>query len=172
MLSTLDVALRLSAALAVGVLIGINRDMHAKPVGVRTLGLVSLGSALVTLEGLGFSSATVDPNASRAIQGLITGIGFLGAGVIVKGESRSSVHGLTTAAAIWVTAAMGIACGVGAFIPIGIALVLMLLLLSFGGMMDRAVFGLSRQKANPCIALKTDLHPRPGLPQLEDEAGG
>ena len=145
MLSTLDIGIRLTASLAAGIAVGINRDMHAKLVGVRTLGLVGLGSALVTLEGSGFSSSGMDPNTSRAVQGLITGIGFLGAGVIVKGEGRSSVHGLTTAAAIWVTAALGIACGLGAYVPIAISLVLMLALLSFGGVLDRAVFGRSKR---------------------------
>ena len=150
MLSISDIGIRLTASLAAGIALGINRDMHAKLVGVRTLGLVSLGSALVTLEGAGFSSSGMDPNTSRAVQGLITGIGFLGAGVIVKGQGRSSVHGLTTAAAIWVTAALGIACGLGAYVPVVISLVLMLVLLSFGGLFDRAVFGLSkRRKIDP-----------------------
>jgi putative Mg2+ transporter-C (MgtC) family protein len=139
MITTLDLSFRLAAAVLSGSLIGINREMHAKPVGVRTLGLVSLGSALVTLAGSGFSGDLTDANASRAIQGIVTGIGFLGAGVIVKGESKKNVHGLTTAAAIWVTAALGIVCGLGAFMPVAIALGLMLLLLSVGGFVDRAV---------------------------------
>lgn len=146
MLSTIDVSSRLAAAVLAGVLVGVNREMHAKAVGVRTLGLVSLGSALVTLAGSGFSSDLMDANASRAIQGIVTGIGFLGAGVIVKGESQMHVHGLTTAAAIWVTAALGIACGVGAYVPVGVGLGLMVFLLSFGGFLDRAVAAFSKGK--------------------------
>ena len=144
MLSITELGVRLSSAVLTGVLIGINRRMHAKSVGVRTLGLVSLGSAFVTLEGSNFN-ADMDANASRVIQGLITGIGFLGAGVIVKAEREAIVHGLTTAAAIWVTSAMGIACGLGAYLPVSIGLVLMLILLSFGGELDRKVHGLSKK---------------------------
>ena len=144
MISVAEISVRLSASIVTGVIVGVNRRMHAKTVGVRTLGLVSLGSALVTLEGSNFA-AEIDANASRVIQGLITGIGFLGAGVIVKGERQSIVHGLTTAAAIWVTAAMGIACGLGAYMPVAVGLVLMLLLLSFGGDLDRRVHGLSKR---------------------------
>ncbi|MHB2206672.1 MgtC/SapB family protein [Methylobacterium sp. CM6257] len=107
---------------------------------MRTLGLVGLGSALVTLSGSGFSGE-MDANASRALQGLITGIGFLGAGVIVKGPSEEQVHGLTTAAAIWVTAALGVVCGLGAYLPLVINLVLMALLLGLGGYIDDAVHG-------------------------------
>ena len=145
MLSVTELGVRLSSAVLTGVLIGINRRMHAKSVGVRTLGLVSLGSAFVTLEGSNFS-AGVDANASRVIQGLVTGIGFLGAGVIVKAEREGIVHGLTTAAAIWVTSAMGIACGLGAYMPVTIGLVLMLILLSLGGELDQRVHGRSKRR--------------------------
>jgi putative Mg2+ transporter-C (MgtC) family protein len=140
MITTADLCLRLASAVLVGGLIGINREARAKAVGVRTLGLVGLGSALVTLSGSGFSGE-MDANASRAVQGLITGIGFLGAGVIVKGASEEQVHGLTTAAAIWVAAALGVVCGLGAYQPLVISLVLMALLLGLGGYIDDAVHG-------------------------------
>ena len=145
MISTLDLGCRLGASILTGVIIGVNREMHAKPVGVRTLALVGLGSALVTLSGSGFSADMTDANASRAIQGIVTGIGFLGAGVIVKGAS-GGVHGLTTAAAIWVTAAMGIACGLGAYMAAAISIGLMLLVLTVGGAIDRAVYARSKRK--------------------------
>jgi putative Mg2+ transporter-C (MgtC) family protein len=138
MLATADLCLRLASAVLVGGLIGINREARAKAVGVRTLGLVSLGAALVTLSGSGFSGE-MDAIASRALQGLITGIGFLGAGVIVKGASEEQVHGLTTAAAISVTAALGVVCGLGAYLPLVISLVLMAILLGLGGYIDAAV---------------------------------
>ncbi|KMO38721.1 hypothetical protein VQ02_11535 [Methylobacterium variabile] len=139
MLSTTELCLRLGAAVLAGGLVGLNREMHAKPVGVRTLALVALGAALVTLSGSGFSGDGIDANASRAIQGTITGIGFLGAGVIVKGEARGRVHGLTTAAAIWVTAALGIACGLGAYRPAGIAAGFLFVALLVGRAIDQAV---------------------------------
>ena len=140
MITTGDLCLRLAPAVLVGGLVGINREARAKAVGVRTLGLVGLGSALVTLSSSGFSGE-MDANASRALQGLITGIGFLCAGVIVKGVSEEQVHGLTTAAAIWVTAALGVVCGLGAYLPLVISLVLMALLLGLGGYVDDAVHG-------------------------------
>ena len=139
MMSTTDLCLRLGASVVAGMAVGFNREMHAKPVGVRTLGLVGLGAAIVTMAGSGFSPDDTDANASRAIQGVITGIGFLGAGVIVKGGSKSQVHGMTTAAAIWVTAALGIACGLGAYLPVTVGLTLLLLLLGLGGRIDRTI---------------------------------
>jgi len=137
-MSALDIALRLGAAVLAGGLVGINREMHSKPVGVRTLGLVALGAALVTMAGSGFAGDGTDANASRAIQGTITGIGFLGAGVILKGEGNQ-VHGLTTAASIWVTAALGILCGLGAYLPLALGTVFLLLTLLVGGVVDRAI---------------------------------
>ncbi|MCJ2054953.1 MgtC/SapB family protein [Methylobacterium sp. J-048] len=139
MINAADMCLRLGASVVAGMVVGFNREMHAKPVGVRTLGLVGLGSALVTMAGSGFSAEGVDANASRAIQGIVTGIGFLGAGVIVKGGSKFHVHGMTTAAAIWVTAALGISCGVGAYLPVAIGTVLLLLLLWIGGRIDQII---------------------------------
>jgi putative Mg2+ transporter-C (MgtC) family protein len=75
-LDALDIAIRLGAATLVGVLLGLNRDLHRKPTGVRTLGLVCLGSALAVLS----IHAVTGPDASRVIQGIVTGVGFLGAG--------------------------------------------------------------------------------------------
>ena len=84
-MDTFDIALRLSAAALAGVTLGLNRDLHGKPTGVRTLGLVALGSALVVLAIAQGSNA----EASRVIQGIVTGIGSLGAGVIVRKRSRA-----------------------------------------------------------------------------------
>jgi putative Mg2+ transporter-C (MgtC) family protein len=112
--SSLDfgqVFLRLAAAVAAGALIGLDRELRRKPAGLRTLALVSLGSAVYILE-------TVDPGVggstegtSRVIQGVVTGVGFLGAGSILRTTNEDSVRGLTTAASIWLAAATGIACG-------------------------------------------------------------
>ncbi len=94
MLDTWDIAIRLAAAALAGAAIGLNRDLHDKPTGVRTLGLVGLGSALVVLAASDFGTS-VDANApSRAIQGVITGIGFLGAGVIIKDAMTNQIHAL------------------------------------------------------------------------------
>ena len=107
-LGYLDVLLRLGAAVATGAVIGLDREMRNKPAGLRTMALVSLGSAVFVVTNAG--TATVD-SSSRVIQGIITGVGFLGAGSIIRGHTEESVRGLTTAASIWLAAAVGIACG-------------------------------------------------------------
>jgi putative Mg2+ transporter-C (MgtC) family protein len=110
LLSYGEVFLRLGAAVCAGALIGLDRELRHKPAGLRTLALVSLGSALFVLETLDPAQAYTDAT-SRVIQGVVTGVGFLGAGSIIRGHSEESVRGLTTAASIWLAAATGIACG-------------------------------------------------------------
>ncbi len=107
-LDYLDVLMRLGAAVLVGALIGVDREIRNKPAGLRTMALVALGSAVFVMTTLG--GATAD-STSRAIQGVITGVGFLGAGTILRGRTEASVRGLTTAASIWLSSAIGIACG-------------------------------------------------------------
>src|SRR5262245_10908865 len=108
-LSHVEILVRLSCALVCGVVIGLNRDLHGKPAGVRTFGLVSLGSAVVILASLQASPENADA-MSRVLQGILTGIGFLGAGVILHRTDPVRVAGLTTAAAVWITAGLGVAC--------------------------------------------------------------
>ena len=107
-LDYLDVFLRLGAAALAGAIIGFDREVRNKPAGLRTMALVALGSAVFVVATA--SAATVD-SASRVIQGVITGVGFLGAGSIVRGATEESIRGLTTAASIWLAAAVGVACG-------------------------------------------------------------
>jgi putative Mg2+ transporter-C (MgtC) family protein len=136
----LEITLRLGAAALIGAAIGLNRDLHGKPTGVRTLGLVGLGSALVVLASTDFlgTMPTLDLNpVSRAIQGVLTGIGFLGAGVIMQDRGTKKVQGLTTAALIWLTACMGIVCALGAWLPAAVAFVLVFVLLIGGGRLER-----------------------------------
>lgn len=122
----IDIMIRLGAALVAGSLIGMERSYHGRPAGFRTHTLVCLASALLMLvtvyEGQWFqpqgnSRVVVDP--TRMAQGIMTGIGFLGAGVIMK--EGLAVRGLTTAASIWVTSAIGILLGIGFWIPAMIA---------------------------------------------------
>ena len=129
MIGWLDIFVRLGAATAIGGAIGLNRELHHKPTGVRTLGLVGLGSALAML------AVADDPQAdvSRVIQGVITGIGFLGAGVILHRPTGGKVHGLTTAATIWVTACLGILCGIAAWRTVAVAILFTAVLLTVGG---------------------------------------
>ncbi len=101
---------KLLAAILLGSLIGIERQMHGRPAGLRTHILVCMGATLVMMVSESFAG-TVDPG--RAVAGIVTGVGFLGAGVIVK--SRDVVRGLTTAACIWFAATVGILVGQGLF---------------------------------------------------------
>lgn len=128
-------AVRLGAALAAGVILGIDREMKKKPAGLRTHALVSVGAALVVLVTIGSSGNDADA-VSRAIQGIITGIGFLGAGVIMQHEHERRIEGLTTAASIWVAAGLGMACGVGLVELVLVALAAILLVLLGGGAIE------------------------------------
>jgi putative Mg2+ transporter-C (MgtC) family protein len=107
-LGYLDVFLRLGAAVLAGGLIGFDREVRNKPAGLRTMALVALGSAVFVLAA---AAAVNADSTSRVIQGVITGVGFLGAGTIIRGQTEESVRGLTTAASIWLAAAVGVACG-------------------------------------------------------------
>ncbi|HSS77537.1 MAG TPA: MgtC/SapB family protein [Thermoanaerobaculia bacterium] len=130
------VLIRLSVATLIGCLIGFNRELYGKPAGMRTHGLVALGAALITVASLdlaGKDSAAV----LRTVQGIMAGIGFLGAGVILRDESNHSVHGLTTAASIWVVAALGIACGAGQWAISMVAFALILVLLILGEKLEQ-----------------------------------
>lgn len=141
-MNEIDLALRLFVATVIGGLIGLNRDLHGKPAGVRTHALVALGSALIVLVAGQLAGAEgwhAADAQSRVIQGLITGIGFLGAGVILHSINDKKVHGLTTAAAIWVAALFGAACGAGIFKPVLIAFVLLAIVLTLGGRFEHAV---------------------------------
>src|SRR5215471_11626317 len=131
----LDIAVRLGVATLIGVLLGLNRDLHGKSTGVRTLGLVCLGSALAVLS----IHAATGTEESRVIQGIVTGVGFLGAGVIIRSEKGHHVHGLTTAACVWVTACVGAACAIAQWQIVVIGVVLVLILLVFGGPFERAI---------------------------------
>ena len=129
-----DIALRLLAAVGVGMLIGLDREWRGKPVGIRTLALVSLGSALVSLATFHLTALNGEPDAiSRVVQGIIqgvmAGIGFIGAGAILRHPDEGEVQNLTTAAAVWVTAALGIACGLATWsiVWIGVGLTLLVL---------------------------------------------
>lgn len=134
-MDTLDIGMRLGTAALLGAALGLNRDLHGKPTGVRTLGLVGLGSAFAVLAFGQASSA----DASRVIQGIVTGIGFLGAGVIVRSNDDHHVHGLTTAACVWLTACIGAACGIAEWHIILLSLPIALVLLTFGGSFEKAV---------------------------------
>ncbi|WP_416763515.1 MgtC/SapB family protein [Roseateles sp. So40a] len=105
------ITLRLLLAAVLGGCLGYQREQHGKAAGMRTHMLVALGAALFVLVPQQGGMALGD--MSRVLQGVIAGIGFLGAGAILKLKDEEQVHGLTTAAGIWLTAAIGVACGLG-----------------------------------------------------------
>ena len=105
------ILVRLSMAALLGGVLGYERERHGKAAGVRTHMLVAMGAALFVLVPQQGGMAVAD--MSRVIQGIVTGVGFLGAGAIIKRHSEEDVQGLTTAAGVWMTAAIGIACGLG-----------------------------------------------------------
>jgi putative Mg2+ transporter-C (MgtC) family protein len=131
-----EIVLRLGAATLAGGLIGLNRDLHGKPIGLRTLGLVGLATATVVILAATFDTKFPDAT-SRIIQGILTGIGFLGAGVIIHRENRSRVQGLTSAACTWLTACVGIVCGAGQWRIVAVALGITFMVLIVGGKTER-----------------------------------
>jgi putative Mg2+ transporter-C (MgtC) family protein len=127
-----EVFVRLGAAVVVGALIGLDRELRQKPAGLRTMALVSLGSAVYVLTAIDSGDGLSHEAASRAIQGVVTGVGFLGAGAILRSDTEISVRGMTTAASIWLAAAAGIACALAhwALVSIGCGLGLLVLVIA------------------------------------------
>lgn len=141
------ILVRLLMAALLGAVLGFEREHRGKSAGVRTHMLVSLGAALFVLAP---SMAGADEQAlSRVIQGIVAGIGFLGAGTILKGNGKdpSHVKGLTTAAGLWMTAAIGTAAGMGREATALISTVMALLVLATMPMVVDKVEGENEQKS-------------------------
>lgn len=158
-----EIILRLGIATLASGAIGFNRDLHGQPIGLRTLGLVGLATALIVLF---VNPQTLDPEkfsdaASRVVQGILTGVGFLGAGVIVHAE-QNRVRGLTSAACVWFTACIGIVCGAGQWPLVIVALAIAFFLLVVGAPIENALRNSAdtKQGANPASPTsKTDAPP-------------
>jgi len=145
-----EIVLRLGVATLAGGAIGLNRDLHGKPIGLRTLGLVGLATAMVVLLSSPLAdSARVSDATSRVIQGILTGIGFLGAGVIMRAEHHFRVRGLTSAACTWLTACVGIACGAGQWRIVAAGLGLTFAVLVMGGRIERRLHRVLGGKEDP-----------------------
>jgi putative Mg2+ transporter-C (MgtC) family protein len=145
-----EISLRLLVATVAGMVVGINRDIHNKPIGMRTLGLVALGSAIVILagsvyEGLHFSQDAV----SRVVQGILTGLGFLGAGSILRAKDGTEVQGLTTAATVWIAAGLGVTAGLGAWFITAAGTLVTLFLLTYGTRLERKLIRVFSRNKNP-----------------------
>jgi putative Mg2+ transporter-C (MgtC) family protein len=128
-----DVFLRLLLAAALGGAIGLEREYRHKPAGLRTNMLIALGSALFSVMSIDLGAAAGSPD--RIAAQVVTGIGFLGAGAILR--TGENVHGLTTAATIWVNAAIGMAAGLGAYAVASVAAAITLVVLAFLPVMER-----------------------------------
>jgi putative Mg2+ transporter-C (MgtC) family protein len=129
-----SLTVRLIIALLLGAVVGAQRERWGKPAGLRTHMLVSLGAAVFVIGSLEFSMDS--EGVSRVIQGLVTGIGFIGAGAILKLQEQREVEGLTTAAGIWLTAAVGVAVGLGRFGLAVVSIVLAWITLSWVGRIE------------------------------------
>lgn len=148
--SSLMAVLRLVLAAFLGAAVGVNRELRGKPAGLRTHALVGLGAALLTLIGLSLTT----PNdvegfgaASRVLQGLIAGVGFIGGGVILRREESKEVHGLSTAASIWIVSAIGVAAGCGLWLTSAATAALALGILALGEPLDKLLR--SRRRDEP-----------------------
>lgn len=128
-----DIFVRLVVASAAGLVLGIDRELRGISAGIRTHGVVALSSAVITVSALllyeelhSAGNASIDP--LRVVQGLAQAIGFIAAGTIFF--ARGDVHNLTSAANLWLAAAIGIAAGAGQFFLVGVALALGILLIT------------------------------------------
>jgi putative Mg2+ transporter-C (MgtC) family protein len=157
-----DISIRLLAAAAFGAIIGLEREIHGHQAGMRTHMLVSLGSAIFTVLSIyGFpqvaGTAAADP--SRISAGIVTGIGFLGAGAIVK--FGPNVRGLTTAASLWVVAAVGLAAGTGSYVVAAVGTALAVL----------SLWPVNRLVVKMELSGGRVVHVRIGLKKLDSFAG-
>jgi putative Mg2+ transporter-C (MgtC) family protein len=125
------VVVRMLAAALLGAMVGIQRERAGKPAGVRTHMLVSMGAALFVVSCLEWGMDSAD--MSRVIQGIVTGIGFIGGGAILKLTREREVEGLTTAAGLWMTCAVGIAAGLGRLGAAGLGVLLAVIILGLVG---------------------------------------
>lgn len=142
---------RLGSAVLAGGALGLNRKVGGKSAGMRTHALVSLGAALAVLAGELATAGIAGGDSTavtRTMQGVISGIGFIGAGAILKGADRALIRGLTTAASIWLAAAVGIASGAGYPATALLATALGLLVLIGGRPVERATRRLFRPEAD------------------------
>lgn len=158
MLSFYAILLRLGAALLLGAVIGAERELNAHSAGLRTMALVSLGSCLFQIIAIvGFNDFVALPHVqidpSRIASYIVAGIGFLGAGSIFRSQNQSRARGLTTAATIWVVAAVGLACGCG-LIGEAVASTLLTLGVLVGLRLLELVFS-PRKSDNYCIFVVT-----------------
>jgi putative Mg2+ transporter-C (MgtC) family protein len=156
-----NVLLRLLVAALVGAAIGLDREVHHKPAGMRTHALVCLGAALLVVVALraGPPGQNHLDAVTRVMQGIIAGVGFLGGGAILKSSSGpEAVHGLTTAATIWLAASLGVACGAGQWAPALLGTALAILVVIVGVPVEKFVHRIFK---DPAATIHSDDHIAP-----------
>jgi putative Mg2+ transporter-C (MgtC) family protein len=137
-IETARIAVRLLVAIALGGVLGLQRAHVGKPAGMRTHMLVTLGAAIVVL--VPHLNGMCSADVSRIIEGTLTGIGFIGGGVILKMSEQHQIVGITTAASIWLTATIGIATGTGHLGLAVVGTVLAYIVLTVFGWFERELF--------------------------------
>ena len=156
----IDQALFLSAAAGLGSLIGLEREIHGQPAGLRTHMILSMGAALAAILSIAYSSFISSPalpsDPGHIVAQVVSGVGFLGAGAIMK--MGVTVKGLTTASSLWTTAIIGIACGSGYLQLAGVAAVLVFVILTIINRLEKAVL-----TSYGTHTLKVVLDDRPGI---------
>ncbi len=156
----IDQALFLSVAAGLGSLIGLEREIHGQPAGLRTHMILSMGAALAAILSIAYSSFISNPSLpsdpGRIVAQVVSGVGFLGAGAIMK--MGVTVKGLTTASSLWTTAIIGIACGSGYLQLAGVAAILVFVILTIINRLEKAVL-----TSYGTHTLKVVLDDRPGI---------
>lgn len=131
----ITIIIRVAVSIGIGGLIGLERELEHKPAGLRTIILVCLGSTIFML--IGYELGFMGSELSRIVAGVVTGIGFLGAGAIIR--ARGEVYGLTTAATIWLASGLGLAIGAGYYMLAIIACISVLVVLRLLGIVEKAI---------------------------------
>jgi putative Mg2+ transporter-C (MgtC) family protein len=131
----MTIILRLAVSIVIGGLVGLERELEHKPAGLRTIILVCLGSTIFIL--IGFELGLVSSELGRIVAGVVTGVGFLGAGAIIR--ARGEVYGLTTAATIWLASGLGLAIGAGYYALAITASIFVLIILRILGFVEKTL---------------------------------
>lgn len=134
-MDVMTIIIRVAISIGIGGLIGIERELEHKPAGLRTIILVCLGSTIFML--IGYELGLLGSELGRIVAGVVTGIGFLGAGAIIR--ARGDVYGLTTAATIWLASGLGLAVGAGFYMLAIIACISALVVLRLLGIVEKAI---------------------------------
>ena len=129
------IVIRVAISIGIGGLVRLERELEHKPAGLRTIILVCLGSTIFML--IGYELGLINTESGRIVAGVVTGIGFLGAGAIIR--ARGDVYGLTTAATIWLASGLGLAVGAGFYVLAIIACVSVLIVLRLLGIVEKII---------------------------------